>query len=89
MKITLDISLYPLDADYIPAIKSFVRELRKQTQIEIVTNQMSTQVRGEFDVVWAAVNAGMKQSMAGGVKCMFVTKCLNADLEIGRLPVIE
>ncbi len=89
MKITLDISLYPLDADYIPVIKRFIRELRKQAQIEIVTNQMSTQVRGEFDIVWAAVTAGMRQSMAGDIKCMFVTKCLNADLDIGRLPVIE
>ena len=89
MKITLEISMYPLDADYVPVIKGFIRELREQPQLEIVTNQMSTQVRGEFDLVWAAVTAGMKQSMADGIKCVFVTKCLNADLDIGRLPVIE
>ena len=28
MKITLDISMYPLDADYKPPIKSFIRDLR-------------------------------------------------------------
>ena len=31
MKITVDISMYPLDADYKPAIKAFIRELRTYT----------------------------------------------------------
>ncbi|MFW2405278.1 MAG: YkoF family thiamine/hydroxymethylpyrimidine-binding protein [Gammaproteobacteria bacterium] len=89
MKITLDISMYPLNADYKPSIKAFVRQLRDHGNIEIVTNQMSTQVRGEFDAVMAAVNACMKQSMTGDDKVIFVTKCLNGDLEIQRLPRID
>jgi uncharacterized protein YqgV (UPF0045/DUF77 family) len=89
MKITLDISMYPLNADYKPSIKAFVRQLRDYSDLEIVTNQMSTQVRGEFDTVMGAVNACMKQSMAGNDKVIFVTKCLNGDLEIQRLPRID
>jgi len=89
MKITLDISMYPLDADYKPPIKAFVRQLRGHDDLEIVTNQMSTQVRGDFDVVTGAVNACMKQSMTDNDKVIFVTKCLNGDLEIQRLPTID
>ncbi|MBT8441240.1 MAG: thiamine-binding protein [Gammaproteobacteria bacterium] len=89
MKITLDISMYPLNADYKPPIKAFVRQLRDHGNLEIVTNQMSTQVRGEFDAVMGAVNACMKQSMAGDDKVIFVTKCLNGDLDIQRLPRID
>lgn len=89
MKITLDISMYPLDADYKPPIKAFVRQLREYGQLETVTNQMSTQVRGDFDAVMAAVNACMKQTMADHDKVVFVTKCLNGDLEISRLPRID
>ena len=89
MNITLDISMYPLNADYKPPIKAFVRQLRAHAQLETVTNQMSTQVRGEFDAVMTAVNACMKQAMADNDKLVFVTKCLNGDLEIQRLPRID
>jgi uncharacterized protein YqgV (UPF0045/DUF77 family) len=89
MKTTIEISMYPLNADYKPPIKAFVRQLRAHDGIEIVTNQMSTQVRGEFDVVTAAVNACMKEAMANNAKVVFVTKWLNGDLEIGHLPEID
>lgn len=89
MKISLEMSMYPLDADYKTPIKAFIRQLRGCEGLEIVTNQMSTQLRGEFDVVMGAVNACMKQSMADNDKVVFVTKCLNADLEIASLPRID
>lgn len=89
MNITLEISMYPLDADYKPVIKSFIRELRTCGGIELVTNQMSTQVRGEFTSVMAAVNACMKSSMEQCDKVVFVSKCLNGDLEIGRPPTVD
>ncbi len=89
MNITVEISMYPLDADYKPPIKAFVRRLREHTGLETRTNQMSTQVRGEFDAVMGAVNACMKQSMADNDKVVFVIKCLNADLDIARTPDID
>ena len=42
MKITVDISMYPLDSNYIPPIKAFIRALREHEGLEIVTNQLST-----------------------------------------------
>ena len=89
MNITVDISMYPLDADYKPPIKAFIRRLREFDGFEIVTNQMSTQVRGEFDLVMSAVNTCMKEAMAANEKVVFVTKCLNGDLEITRPPRID
>ena len=89
MKTTIEISMYPLDADYKTPIKAFVRQLRDQPAIEIVTNQMSTQVRGDFDVVTQAVNTCMKSTMESQAKVVFVTKWLNGDLDIARLPEID
>jgi len=89
MKITLDISMYPLDADYKTPIKSFIRDLRSHAGLELVTNQMSTQVRGEFDAVMGAVNACMQRAMAENDKVVFVSKCLNGDLDIARAPDID
>jgi uncharacterized protein YqgV (UPF0045/DUF77 family) len=89
MKITVDISLYPLDSNYLPPIKDFIRRLRTMDGLELVTNQLSTQVRGEFDQVTGALNACMHESMKSGQKMVFVTRYLNSDLEIGRQPRID
>ena len=89
MKITVDISMYPLDADYKPAIKAFIRRLRGCEGLTLVTNQMSTQINGEFDEVTAAVNECIKDSMERESKVVFVARYLNADLDIDRLPNID
>ncbi len=89
MKITVDISLYPLDTNYIPSIKAFILHLRTFPGLEIVTNQLSTQLRGEFEQVTEAINSCIRESMTGEQKVVFVTRYLNSDLEIGRLPDID
>ena len=89
MKITVDISMYPLDSDFIPTIKAFILRLRTFPGLEIVTNQLSTQLRGEFDQVTAAINTCIHQSMSGEQKVVFITRYLNSDLEIGRMPNID
>ena len=89
MKITVDISMYPLDADYKPAIKAFIRKLREFPGLELVTNQLSTQVRGDFDAVTAAITECMRESMDGEQRVVFVARYLNADLDIASLPDID
>jgi len=89
MMISVEISLYPLDVDYEPAIRSFIHELRTHAGIDTVTNQMSTQVCGEFDVVMPAISACIKKSMAENDKVVFVTKFLNIGLPIQRPPELE
>ncbi len=89
MRITVEISMYPLDADYKPAIRAFVHQLRTCDGIEIITNQMSTQVCGEFDTVMSAVAMCVKQGMADNDKVVFVTKFINSGLEIARTPDLE
>ena len=88
MKITVDISLYPLDSNYIPAIKEFILSLRSFPDLELVTNQLSTQIVGEFEQVTSALNACMLKSMLKQHKVVFVTRYLNSSLEIDRLPDI-
>ena len=51
MNIAVDISLYPLDNNFIPPIKDFIKRLQENESIEVVTNPMSTQVRGEYEIV--------------------------------------
>lgn len=89
MNITVDISMYPLDADYKPAIKAFIRRLRTHAGLTLVTNQLSTQINGDFGAVTAALNDCIQQSMEATNKVVFVTRYLNADLDIACLPDID
>ena len=87
MRITAELSLYPLGSDDpIERITGFVRELREQPGIEMITNQMSTQLRGELDHVQRAVDTCMKAVMESGDRVVLVAKYLNADLPIESLP---
>ena len=60
MKIAVDISLYPLDADFVPPISDVIERLNGYDDLEVWTNAMSTQVVGEFDAVWDALGTEMK-----------------------------
>ncbi len=64
MKIVADLSLYPLKDGPVPEIIRFIKDIREQDGIEIVTNQLSTQLRGEFEAVTGAINHCMRAVMA-------------------------
>lgn len=88
MNIVAEMSLYPLKDGAVPDIIDFIRELRRQAGVEIVTNQLSTQLRGEFEAVTQAVNGCMRMAMAASNTVVLVVKYLNVDLEIGRAPTL-
>ena len=86
MNIVAEMSLYPLKDGPVPDIIIFIREMRKQEGIEIVSNQLSTQLRGEFEAVTGAINRCMRKVMGASNTVVLVVKYLNVDLEIGRAP---
>jgi len=89
MNIVADLSLYPLKNGPVPEIIGFIKTLHEQAGIEIVTNQLSTQLRGDFDSVTGAINHCMRRVMeASGNTVVLVVKYLNVDLEIGRTPTL-
>jgi uncharacterized protein YqgV (UPF0045/DUF77 family) len=88
MHIVAEMSLYPLKDGPVPDIIEFIRELRGQGGIEIVSNQLSTQVRGEFEAVTGALNRCLRKAMAAPNTVVLVVKYLNVDLEIGRAPTL-
>jgi uncharacterized protein YqgV (UPF0045/DUF77 family) len=87
MKIVADLSLYPLKDGPVPEIIRFIRALREQEGLEIVTNQLSTQLRGDFEAVTGAINRCMRQVMeTSDNTVVLVVKYLNVDPEIGSAP---
>lgn len=86
MNIVAEMSLYPLRESPVNHIIGFIRELQAQADIEIVTNQLSTQIRGEFDAVTGAVNRCMRQAMSTPNTVVLVVKYLNVAPDIGGAP---
>ncbi|MFZ4463533.1 MAG: hypothetical protein ACOYN5_06780 [Bacteroidales bacterium] len=78
MKISVDISYYPLQDEFVPAIHDFIARLNQYPEIEVLTNGMSTQVFGEYDQLMPILTREMK------VSCeiphsIFVLKIVNSD----------
>ena len=81
MRVAVDISLYPLDSDFIPPIKDVIRRLNSHDSIEVVTNPMSTQLRGEYDAVMDALKQEIGVTFEELPKAVFAIRILNNPLE--------
>ena len=77
MKIAVDISLYPLDKEFIPPIKDVIDRLNGHESLEVWTNAMSTQVIGEFDEVMDALKQEIGTTFESIPKGVFVIKMFN------------
>ena len=86
MKIVADMSLYPLKDGPIPNIIEFIKEIQVQDGIDIVTNQLGTQLRGEFEAVTGAINHCMRKAMDAPNTVVLVVKYLNINVELQRAP---
>lgn len=76
MRIAVDISLYPLNGDYIPPIKSFIDRISAHPGLALEYNSLSTQVSGDIDVVFAALRAEIGRTFDGPDRAVFVMKML-------------
>ena len=80
MKLSVEISMYPLQDSYIEKIDDFLNEINQTAnQLDIRTSNMSTRVFGEFDSVTELLNSAMRHSMQRHGKIVFVCKYLQGD----------
>ena len=77
MRVAVDVSLYPIADDFLPPIKDVVERLNANTSVEVETNAMSTQLRGEYDEVMAVLNREMKTTFEKCPKAVFAIRILN------------
>jgi len=80
MKLSVEISMYPLQEGYKDKIKAFLHDINEhQGDIEIRTSNMSTRLFGEYDAVMSLLNQAMRRSMHAFGKIVFVCKYLEGD----------
>jgi uncharacterized protein YqgV (UPF0045/DUF77 family) len=76
MDIAVELSLYPLNARYIPPIQDFIDRLNTHGQLKVVTNSLSTQVFGPYEVVFGALTRELRTTFENNDKAVFVMKVL-------------
>jgi uncharacterized protein YqgV (UPF0045/DUF77 family) len=88
MRVTVEMSLYPLQGQPIEKILAFIETINAEPSIEVVVNQLSTQARGELGAVMSTITRALERSFGNGGSQALVLKVLNADLPIGEPPVL-
>jgi uncharacterized protein YqgV (UPF0045/DUF77 family) len=80
MKTTVEISNYPLNADYEPPILDFINRLKEVEGLKIQVNATSTHIGGDYNSVMETLQQEIRTSFERYVKMIFVMKVLNGDL---------
>lgn len=81
MKASVEISYYPLNADYLNIIQDFIDRLNLHKNIKVQTNVMATQIFGEFEEIMDILKMEMGKSFELP-SSMFVMKVYNKDLSL-------
>jgi len=76
MQAAVEISLYPLNADYIDRIKAFINKLNSHEELKVQTNSMSTHVWGSLDQVMSILTQEMEIASKGSPRLIFVMKVI-------------
>lgn len=76
MHVAVEMSLYPLSGEFIPPILDFIERLKARPGLAVVTNSMSTQVSGEYNAVFGALQEEIRRSLEGPRRAVFVMKVL-------------
>jgi len=80
MSISVEISYYPLNNEFISPIRQFIDRINKYSEIKAVTNGMSTQVFGTYSDVMRILTKEIEISMKNP-HSVFIMKLVNADLQ--------
>ncbi|MEZ4874364.1 MAG: thiamine-binding protein [Flavobacteriaceae bacterium] len=78
MKISVALTLTPLQDDYEPAIINFIKSLRN-SGLTVLENPLSTQVYGDYDAVMLLLQKEMKIALEAIDKGLLYIKIVKSD----------
>lgn len=82
MKVTCEISLYPLLENYESLIIATINYLKHQKDIEVLTHAMSTFIKGDSSSVFLALQNLYKEEFFISNKHALVIKIINSNLPV-------
>jgi uncharacterized protein YqgV (UPF0045/DUF77 family) len=78
MKISVELTLLPLNDNYKIAIKNFIKKLRT-LGFKIVENPMSTQIYGEYDELMSSLQEAIKEPFEKETSVVLNMKIIKGD----------
>lgn len=78
MKISVELTLSPLQNEFEPAIVHFIKKLRA-SNLKVLENPLSTQVYGDYDSVMQVLNTEIKEAFALMDKGLLFMKIVKSD----------
>lgn len=81
MKISVELTLTPIQDNYEPAIIHFIKKMR-ESGLTVIENPLSTQVYGDYDEVMNVLNKEIKtafESIERGLMYMKIVKSDRSD----------
>lgn len=79
MRISVEISLYPLDQAYVEIILAYIDRLEQNSALIVKRNSLSTQVFGEYRDVMDTLDREMESVFAQVPHSVFVMKFIGTD----------
>jgi len=79
MRISIDISLYPLNENYVEPILTFIAKLETNPKLVIKRNSLSTQVFGEYRHVMDCLDDEIEAVFSALPESVFVLKMIGTD----------
>jgi len=74
MDVAVEISLYPLQQDYLPVIRSFIARLNAQQRLRVETSSLSTQIVGEYGLVMQLLSEGLREALGAAARSVVILK---------------
>ncbi len=81
--------MYPLREQHEEVIIEFIRALKQKEGLVVHTNDMSTQIGGEANIVFSAIQELSMWVMERSANTVIVVKYLNKAIEPGKTFEIE
>ena len=85
MRITVELSLYPITENYEVFVKDFIKRLNAHKELEVVTNSISTQIVGEHSRVFEILSKETAVTFSSEKPCVFLLKVLGVERDIRRI----
>jgi hypothetical protein len=80
MKFSVEVILYPLNADYTPAIDAFIDRAKSHDRVEVRCTDLSTQLFGDYDLIMDLLKEEVRATWDAFGDGAFVLKLLPGDL---------
>ncbi len=80
MKVSVEISFYPLHEEFGTPILQFIDKLNGYNDLTVETNNMSTQIFGEYGIVMDVLKKEIQTSFSEEEIAVMVLKIVNKDL---------